>query len=83
MARSRLTQRRVESLRCQRTVRDSELKGYGNRMSPSGTKRYFNPGSKGLEDRTVFPTAPSRPTPHAPCPGAAIPGSNSVNFDCR
>ena len=43
----RLTQRRVESLRCQGTVRDlrdSELKGYGIRLSPSGAKRYFIQG---------------------------------------
>ncbi len=44
MPRIRLTQRRVESLRCQGTVRDlrdSELQGYGIRLSPSGAKRYF------------------------------------------
>ena len=43
----RLTQRRVESLRCQgttRDVRDSGLKGYGIRLSPSGAKRYFLQG---------------------------------------
>ena len=44
MAGIRLTQRRVESLRCQgttRDLRDSELQGYGIRLSPSGAKRYF------------------------------------------
>ena len=40
----RLTQRRVDALkprRKMRNVRDAELKGYGVRVMPSGTKRYF------------------------------------------
>ena len=40
----RLTQRRVDALkprRRMRDVRDAELKGYGVRVMPSGTKRYF------------------------------------------
>ena len=40
----RLTQRRVDALRPRRKVhdlRDTELKGYGVRVMPSGTKRYF------------------------------------------
>ena len=40
----RLTQRRVAALRPRRTVRDvrdTELKGYGVRVMPSGAKRYF------------------------------------------
>ena len=40
----RLTQRRVNALRPRRKVhdlRDTELKGYGVRVMPSGTKRYF------------------------------------------
>ena len=40
----RLTQRRVDALRLRRKVRDvrdAELKGYGVRVMPSGTKRYF------------------------------------------
>ena len=40
----RLTQRRVDSLRPRRAVRnvrDAELKGYGIRIMPSGAKRYF------------------------------------------
>ncbi|MYE60328.1 MAG: tyrosine-type recombinase/integrase [Alphaproteobacteria bacterium] len=40
----RLTQRRVDALkprRKMRDVRDAELKGYGVRVMPSGTKRYF------------------------------------------
>ena len=40
----RLTQRRVDALRPRRKmrdVRDAELKGYGVRVMPSGTKRYF------------------------------------------
>ena len=44
MARVRLTQRRVDALRPRRTVRDvrdTELKGYGVRLMPSGTKRFF------------------------------------------
>ena len=44
MAAIRLTQRRVDALRPRRKVRDvrdAELKGYGVRVMPSGTKRYF------------------------------------------
>ena len=44
MAAIRLTQRRVDALRPRRNVRDirdAELKGYGVRLMPSGTKRYF------------------------------------------
>ena len=44
MAAIRLTQRRVDALgprRKVRDVRDAELKGYGVRVMPSGTKRYF------------------------------------------
>ena len=44
MAAIRLTQRRVDTLRPRksvRNVRDAELKGYGVRVMPSGTKRYF------------------------------------------
>ena len=44
MAAIRLTQRRVDTLRPRksvRNVRDAELKGYGVRIMPSGTKRYF------------------------------------------
>ncbi len=44
MAAIRLTQRRVDTLQPRRTirnVRDAELKGYGVRVMPSGTKRYF------------------------------------------
>ena len=44
MAGVRLTQRRVDALRPRptvRDVRDTELKGYGVRLMPSGTKRYF------------------------------------------
>ena len=40
----RLTQRRVDALRPRHKVhdlRDTELKGYGVRVMPSGTKRYF------------------------------------------
>ena len=40
----RLTQRRVDALRPRRkvqTVRDTELKGYGVRATPSGARRYF------------------------------------------
>ena len=40
----RLTQRRVDALRPRRKVRDlrdTELKGYGVRVMPSGAKRYF------------------------------------------
>ena len=40
----RLTQRRVDALtprRKMRDVRDADLKGYGVRVMPSGTKRYF------------------------------------------
>lgn len=40
----RLTQRRVDALRPRRrvqTVRDTELKGYGVRVMPSGASRYF------------------------------------------
>ena len=40
----RLTQRRVDALprrRAVRDVRDTELKGYGVRVMPSGAKRYF------------------------------------------
>ena len=43
MAAIRLTQRRVDTLRPRksvRNVRDAELKGYGVRIMPSGTKRY-------------------------------------------
>ena len=44
MAGIRLTQRRVDALpsrRAVRDVRDTELKGYGVRVMPSGAKRYF------------------------------------------
>ena len=44
MAAIRLTQRRVDTLRPRKTVRnvrDAELKGYGVRVMPSGAKRYF------------------------------------------
>ena len=44
MATIRLTQRRVDTLRPHknvRNVRDTELKGYGVRVMPSGKKRYF------------------------------------------
>ena len=44
MAAIRLTQRRVDTLRPRkavRNVRDAELKGYGVRVMPSGAKRYF------------------------------------------
>ncbi len=44
MAAIRLTQRRVDTLRPRKTVRnvrDTELKGYGVRIMPSGRKRYF------------------------------------------
>ncbi len=44
MAAIRLTQRRVDTLRPRKTVRnvrDAELKGYGVRIMPSGLKRYF------------------------------------------
>ena len=44
MAAIRLTQRRVDTLRPRKTVRnvrDAELKGYGVRVTPSGRKRYF------------------------------------------
>ena len=44
MAAIRLTQGRVDTLRPRKTVRnvrDAELKGYGVRIMPSGTKRYF------------------------------------------
>ena len=44
MARIRLTQRRVDALAPRRTVndvRDTQLKGYGVRVMPSGAKRYF------------------------------------------
>ena len=44
MAAIRLTQRRVDTLRPRKTVRnvrDAELKGYGVRIMPSGKKRYF------------------------------------------
>ena len=40
----RLTQRRVDALRPRRKVRDvrdAELKGYGVRVMPTGTRRYF------------------------------------------
>ncbi len=40
----RLTQRRIDALRSRhkvRDVRDADLKGYGVRIMPSGTKRYF------------------------------------------
>ncbi|MYE02062.1 MAG: DUF4102 domain-containing protein, partial [Alphaproteobacteria bacterium] len=44
MAAIRLTQRRVNTLRPRKTVRnirDADLKGYGVRIMPSGAKRYF------------------------------------------
>ena len=44
MAGIHLTQRRVDALRCGdnvRDVRDTELKGFGVRVMPSGAKRYF------------------------------------------
>ena len=44
MAGIRLTQRRVDALAPRRTVhdvRDTQLKGYGVRVMPSGAKRYF------------------------------------------
>ena len=44
MPAARLTQRRVDALkprRKMRDIRDAELKGYGVRVMPSGTKRYF------------------------------------------
>ena len=44
MAGTRLTQRRVDALAPRRTVhevRDTQLKGYGVRVMPSGAKRYF------------------------------------------
>lgn len=44
MAAIRLIQRRVDTLRPRKTVRnvrDAELKGYGVRITPSGKKRYF------------------------------------------
>ena len=44
MSAIRLTQRRVDTLRPRKTVRnvrDAELKGYGVRITPSGRKRYF------------------------------------------
>ena len=44
MAAIRLTQRRVDTLRPRKTVRnvrDAELKGYGVLVMPSGRKRYF------------------------------------------
>lgn len=44
MSATRLTQRRVESLRPRRRVRDvrdTQLKGFGVRVMPSGAKRYF------------------------------------------
>ena len=44
MAAIRLTQRRVDTIRPRRTVRnvrDAELKGYGVRITPLGRKRFF------------------------------------------
>ena len=44
MAGTRLTQRRVDALaprRAVRDIRDTQLKGYGVRVMPSGAKRYF------------------------------------------
>ena len=44
MPTSRLTQRRVDALKPRRTtcdIRDTEIKGFGVRILPSGRKRYF------------------------------------------
>ena len=44
MPTNRLTQRRIDTLKPRRKtsdIRDSEIKGFGVRILPSGRKRYF------------------------------------------